>query len=82
MVSANLTKSVAQNASYSQVRTDVDNEAELTIALNTDASVDWVTFDSSTNTISGTPGSGDVGENTVTLTVTDNSGGSSSFSYA
>ena len=84
VVSANLTKSVAQNASYSQVitATDVDNEAsELTIALNTDASVDWVTFDSSTNTISGTPGSGDVGENTVTLTVTDNSGGSSSFSY-
>ena len=39
----------------------MDNEAsELTIALNTDASVDWVTFDSSTNTISGTPGSGDV----------------------
>ena len=55
-------------------------DTDLTIAMNASASADWLSFDASTNTLSGTPGSGDVGTNTVTLTVTDANGGSSSKS--
>lgn len=80
-ISTTSLSSVAQDAAFSQVITasDVDaGDTDLTIAMNASGSADWLSFDASTNTLSGTPGSGDVGTNTVTLTVTDANGGSSS----
>ena len=71
-----------QGEEYSQVITasDVDHEtSELTITLK--SAPDWVEFDAETNTVSGTPTSGDVGSNTITLTATDSDGGTSDNSY-
>ena len=61
-------------ASYYSFRRGCRRDTDLTIAMNASASADWLSFDASTNTLSGTPGSGDVGTNTVTLTVTDANG--------
>jgi len=54
--------------SYSLVATDVDGD---TLTMSAANLPDWLTFDSATAILSGTPADSDAGDTTVTLTVSD-----------
>jgi hypothetical protein len=70
---------VAQDELYSYTVTahDYDNDA---ITLSADIVPEWATFNAGTGVLSGTPGSGDVGNHTVRLVVSD-AGGSSTQTF-
>ncbi|MDC3385709.1 putative Ig domain-containing protein [Planktomarina sp.] len=82
------TREVTQGQAYSTVFevSDVDNEAsDLKVTLNEEISADWLSFDPETNTLSGTPSSSDVStqgvSSSVSMTVSDGSGGSELLSF-
>lgn len=82
------TREATQGQAYSTVFevSDVDNQAsDLKVTLNEEISADWLSFDPNTNTLSGTPSSSDVStegvSSSVSLTVSDGSGGSELLSF-
>jgi len=54
--------------SYTLVSTDVDGDS---LTLSASTLPEWLTFDSTTGELSGTPTANDVGEHAITLTVSD-----------
>lgn len=66
--SAVVTADEGQTYSYTLTATDADDD---TLTLAATSLPAWLTFDASTGVLSGTPTSEDVGENAVTLTVSD-----------
>ncbi len=56
--------------SYTLTATDADNDT-LIMSAAIPAELSWLSFDTNTGILSGTPASGDIGANAITLTVND-----------
>ncbi|MGJ8693501.1 MAG: putative Ig domain-containing protein [Thalassotalea sp.] len=64
------TATVGTAYTYTLMATDADNDT-LTMSATIPGALSWLTFDTTTGVLSGTPATGDVGANPLTLTVND-----------
>lgn len=60
-----------EGSAYTYTATATDADAEDTLVLASVTLPGWLTFDAASGVLSGTPATGDVGDNLVSLTVTD-----------
>tara|TARA_R110000751_G_scaffold11960_6_gene41311 strand:+ start:425 stop:2560 length:2136 start_codon:yes stop_codon:yes gene_type:complete len=68
--SAMTSATVGEAYIYTLTATDADNDT-LTMSTTVPSALSWLTFDSATGILSGTPASGDIATTAITLTVTD-----------
>jgi hypothetical protein len=71
VIGSTATTAAEQDIAYTYTFTATDADAGDTLVLASASAPAWLSFDAATGVLSGTPAVGDVGDNAVSLTVTD-----------